>query len=163
MKNNIITMFTIVLLAFGVVNAQGLKAGAGISYGNEINNIGLRVDGVYSINKDFSIGATATYYLKKDNLSWFVVDANAQYNFVKQEDLTVYGLAGLNMTFWSWDFPENDYGIDLGGSGTDTGINIGTGVRKKIGNKLELFGEAKYVLSGAGFFSLGAGVLFAIN
>lgn len=159
---NIITVLAIVLFAVGVTSAQGIKLGGGLSYGNEINSLGLRADGVYSINKDLGIGATGTYYMEKDGLSWFVVDANAQYNLMKEDDMVVYGLAGLNMTMWNLS-------LDLGflgkveSSGTDTGINVGAGARKKIGNKLELFGEAKYVVSGAGFFAVGVGLLFPLN
>lgn len=157
-----IAVLVFVLFTVGVTSAQGIKVGGGLSYANDINSIGLRVDGVYSINKDIAAGATATYYLEKDGLSWFVFDINGQYNFIKQDDMVVYGLAGINMTMWNLS-------LDLGflgkveTSGTDTGINIGAGARKKIGDKLELFGEVKYVASGAGFFSIGAGILFPIN
>jgi hypothetical protein len=162
MRNTFLSIIAILFLAVGISSAQGIKVGGGLSYASEISSIGLRADGVYSINKDWSIGATGTYYLPKNDLSWFVVDANAQYNFVKQSDLTVYALAGLNMTMWSINFPENSYGIDFDASGSDIGVNIGVGARKQMG-KFELFGEVKYVASGAGFFSLGAGVLFPIN
>ncbi|MBI3124942.1 MAG: hypothetical protein HYZ10_11120 [Ignavibacteriales bacterium] len=162
MKNTILSIVAILFLAVGISSAQGIKVGGGLSYGSEISSIGLRADGVYSINADWSVGLTGTYYLPKNDLSWFVIDANAQYNFVKQSDLTVYALAGLNMTMWNLDFPENSYGFDFDTSGTDTGVNIGAGARKKLG-KLELLGEIKYVASGAGFFSLGAGILFPLN
>jgi hypothetical protein len=158
----IIAVLAFVLFAVGVTSAQGIKVGGGLSYANDINSLGLRVDGVYSINKDIAAGATATYYMEKDGLSWFVIDVNGQYNLLKQDDMTVYGLAGINMTMWNLS-------LDLGflgkveTSGTDTGFNLGAGARKKIGDKMELFGEVKYVASGAGFFSVGAGILFPIN
>lgn len=161
MKNTILSIIAILFLAVGISSAQGIKVGGGLSYASEISSIGLRADGVYSINADWSAALTGTYYLPKNDLSWFVIDANAQYNFVKQSDLTVYGLAGLNMTMWSLSIDMGMFG-KLESSGTDTGINLGAGARKKIGN-FELLGEVKYVASGAGFFSLGAGILFPIN
>jgi hypothetical protein len=161
MRKHILSLIAIIILAGGISNAQGLKVGAGASYGSEISSIGLRADGVYSFNSDLSAGLTVTYYLPKDELSWFIIDANAQYNFVKESDLTVYGLAGLNMTMWSFSIDMGPWG-DIESSGTDTGLNLGAGARKKMGN-VELYGEAKYVIGGAGFFSIGAGVLFPIN
>ncbi|MFA7419343.1 MAG: outer membrane beta-barrel protein [Melioribacteraceae bacterium] len=161
MKNTILSIIAILFLAVGISSAQGIKVGGGLSYGSEISSIGLRADGVYSINKDISVGLTGTYYLPKNDLSWFVVDANAQYNFVKESDLTVYALAGLNMTMWNLSIDMGMFG-KIETSGTDTGVNLGAGARKKMG-KFELLGEVKYVASGAGFFSLGAGILFPIN
>ena len=155
-------LFTVVAVALlfltsSSIYAQGIKIGGGLSYGSEIGSIGIRADGVYTINSDFSAAATITYYLEKDYLTWFVVDANAHYNYIKESDMTVYALAGLNMTFWSLSFGDESFGgFGFDASGTDTGINIGTGARKKLSDKIELYGEAKYVLGGGNFFSLGA-------
>lgn len=161
MRNTVVAAFIVLFFAISSIYAQGIKVGGGLSYGNEINNIGLRADGVYSFNKDWSAALSATYYLPKNDLSWFIVDANAQYNFVKQDNLIVYGLAGLNMTMWNFSADLGPFG-KVETSGTDTGINVGAGARKNVG-KIELFGEVKYVLSGAEFFSIGAGILFPIN
>ena len=46
----IIAVLAFVLFAVGVTSAQGIKVGGGLSYANDINSLGLRVDGVYSIN-----------------------------------------------------------------------------------------------------------------
>lgn len=161
----IFTVIAVVILSMlsTSVNAQNLKVGAGLTYGSEIGSLGLRADGVYSINNDFSAEAAFTYFLEKDYLKWSVLDLNAHYNYVKSSDLTVYALAGLNMTFWSLSLGDEDFGgFGFDASGTDTGVNIGTGARKKLSDKIDLFGEVKYVLGGGKFFSISGGVLFSL-
>ncbi|MBI9072889.1 MAG: outer membrane beta-barrel protein [Melioribacteraceae bacterium] len=165
-----ITILTAVLMLFVLSNvnsAQNIKVGGGLTFASEISNIGIHANGIYKIDETWEASPTLTYFLEKDYLSWFTIDVNAHYIFSKNDGLTAYGLAGLNMTFWSFDFetevPNFGFGgVSLDASGTDIGINIGGGARKEISEKMELVGEIKYVLGGANNFAIKAGVVFSL-
>jgi opacity protein-like surface antigen len=162
-----IILILIAFFSFTTVNAQ-ISLGGGLGYATEIDNLNFHLDGNYAFNEKWEGAATFTYYLTGEeaagfDLSWYGFDFNAHYNFSEYTNGKIYGLAGLNimMVSVSYDDPTGMIG-DISTSDTDIGLNIGVGTKYALNEKLSLFGEAKYTIAGAGFFNLGAGLLFAL-
>ncbi|MFD2532101.1 outer membrane protein [Gracilimonas halophila] len=139
-------------------------------YGSEIEQPGLRVDGVYQINEEFRAVADFGFYLPDETdlgggntltITWWELNFNGNYIFHNDEEsgLQAYALAGLNITGISSEF-------DGGGDSSDseTGLNLGAGIEygMSFGN---LFGEAKMANVGgdADQFVVGVGVRFPVG
>lgn len=136
------------LVAYSTAEAQ-FKLGAGLSYGTGVldgsnvddwqNDLGINVDAIYSISESIRAGASFTYFLPKDEsglkVTVWELAANGNYVFLNQDELMVYGLAGLAFTGVS---------ADNGGDESETviGLNLGAGLEKML-NFGDLFAEAK--------------------
>src|SRR5690625_5743311 len=101
--------------------------GVGLMYGTEIEQLGIRVDGYYTINPDIRAGVGLGYFFPDDFIGgvrkWFDLDLNGNYFVYSEESLSIYGLAGLNIAFLTIDFD----GIDSE-TVTEIGLNLGAGV-----------------------------------
>ncbi len=73
------------LLFIGEAKAQFTKAGVGLMYGSEIEQLGIRGDAVYQLNEDFRIvGDLGFYFPDKTDLGggdeltirWWELNAN---------------------------------------------------------------------------------------
>ena len=116
------------------------------------NNFGIGAQAGYEIIDNLRGVAEFNYYLKKDNISWWNVEVNAEYLF-KFGALTVYPLAGIDLTGWS-----ADYGF---GSTSDSklGLNLGAGLEYWLSPSLALKAEFNYKTQYDGFSALKAGVV----
>lgn len=171
MKKISVFLIAITLLFASNLFAQseGTKflLGGGLNYVTDINSIGLSVDGTYLINENWEAAAGFTYLFEKDYVNWSMLDFDGHYVFYKENGLSAYGLAGLNITFWKikWDDVYGGLGaawsgIDDISKGSDAGFNLGAGIRYGLSDKLLLTGEAKYTISSGGFLTLTAGVAY---
>src|SRR5699024_18165 len=81
-----------------------IQIGPGLAYGTEVENLGISVDGYYTINEQFRAGVGLTYFLPKSDdfgggsidYNYFAVDLNGNYIFHNEDKLMAYALAGLN-------------------------------------------------------------------
>lgn len=173
MKKLSIIIFTglIGLLFIGEANAQLTKAGVGLMYGSEIEQLGLRGDLSYQINEEFSIVGDLGIYLPDETdlgngneltITWWELNANAHYQFYidEAEEFTAYGLGGLNLTNVrvKADGPNVGSGSE---SETELGLNLGAGAEYQL-NFAKLFGELKFVVGDADQLNLAIGLRFDI-
>lgn len=144
----------VVLAGFSVVASAQIKFGGGLSYGTEAKNLGFNVRGEYVINDQISIVPGFTYFLPKDLITWWELNADVHYGFNEK----FYGLGGLNYTTVKIDLPEEFgfLGAAIDNSSSEIGLNLGAGY--KFTDKF--FGEAKYVLGSADQLTLTVGILF---
>ncbi|TRX71313.1 hypothetical protein [Carboxylicivirga sp. M1479] len=172
------------------MSAQDSKfmAGAGLTYATDIDNIGINVKGLYLINETWEADAGFTYFFEKNNVNYSALDFNGHYVFLNNEGKCLYGLAGINITFYkieidgigTSDYDEYDdyyggsseyedfYGENpfssladaMESKGSEFGFNLGFGGRLPLTEALNLTGEIKYILGGANYFSIGAGILY---
>ena len=174
MKKLLLTSCAIfgLLLAFNTSSyaQEGrIQVGPGLAYGGLVENLGISVDGYYTINEKFRAGAKLTYFFpdKEEfpggevSYNYFAVDLNGNYIFHNEDQLMAYGIAGLNILSVSVD-AEGD-GFSGSDSESELGLNLGAGVEYALdfGN---LFGELTYAgIGGNGDqLVLGAGVRFDI-
>ncbi len=158
MKKKIFLTLAFVAL-FASASFGQLKFGGGLSYGTEAENIGINIRGDYSINDKIAIVPGFTYFLPKDDVTFWEFNADCHYSFNEM----FYGLGGLNYTHFKYEMPSGSlFGVAFEGEDiTDSAIGLNVGAGAKLGSKF--FGEAKYVLSDYDQLVLTVGILFGGN
>lgn len=176
-KINILLILGAIFLSLNTM-AQDSKilAGVRLNYASDIESLGITAEGTYLINDTWEAGAGFTYFLPSDNGVWgdwnySALDVDAHYVLV-DDAVKVYALAGINMTFLSYDFSYEsyDYNYITGEMYTTTvedsysdsyiGFNVGAGIRYPLSDKLSLKGLAKYTIGDVDYITFGAGVLY---
>lgn len=153
--------------AFSAQAQENTRIGGFLAYGTEIENIGIGANAEFPIMENLTISPSFIYYLPKKEymvrVNWFEVNANANYYFVNQDNMSVYALGGLNYSSVKVSF-DDDYGIFGNYSDSDGrfGLNLGGGINFKIGGNITPFAELKYVIIDGGQLVAGAGVKFNI-
>ena len=151
--------------AFSTQAQENTRIGGFLAYGTEIENIGIGANAEFPIMENLTISPSFIYYLPKEEygmtMNWFEVNANANYYFVSQDNMSVYALGGLNYSSVKVSF-DDDYGILGNYSESDGrfGLNLGGGINFKIGGNITPFAELKYVIIDGGQLVAGAGVKF---
>ncbi len=150
------------LLLFGLIfayntsaQAQDIKAGGGLAYGSEVEAIGVQVSGVYDITEEVS-GAADFIIFFPDGYDFWELNLNAHYGFYAEDNVRVYGLAGLNYATTKVDL------IPSGSrSNSELGLNLGGGAEFGL-DFANLYSELKYVLGDADQLAISAGLRFPI-
>lgn len=169
-----------ILILFNA-NAQFTKMGGGVALSsgfpfhnmsydaNKSGVIAVSFKSIYRINAPFHISPSLTFFFPnitqnlttKTTVSSFTIDINCHYVFSSIEKFEFYGLAGADMLFALKKevtgpiiFKESDNVI---------GLNLGAGTSMKLTNKLDIFGEVKYIFSKYDQFIVNAGVLLNID
>ncbi len=136
------------------------SAGVGLAYATEINNLGISAQAAYDFTEEWAATGSFTYFLKKDGVKNSAIDLNANYIFTEIENVgKLYGLVGLN----HWTVSTDKIviaGVTIGGSSSETGVNLGAGLKMEMSEKMLLCPELKYSTTGSGYFSLGAKLMF---
>lgn len=159
------------IVGYNTANAQFTDIGVGLMYGTEIEQPGLRVDGVYQINEEFRAVADLGFFLPDETdfgggntitVSWWELNLNGNYIFHTDEEsgIEAYALGGLNFLNVK---VESDGQFGSGSnSDSEVGLNIGAGGEYAMGFG-KLFAELKYVLGDADQLNIGAGVRFSLG
>jgi len=167
MKKIHLLITAIIIITFSLTaSAQSdTKIGALLGYGTEIKTIGLGANAEFPIMEKLTISPSFIYYLPKDEsgikINWFEVNANANYYFLEEENIDVYGIAGLNYSSIKVKY-ENSFGLggDFSSSDGRIGLNLGAGANFNIGNSITPFAEIKYVIIDGGQLVIAGGVKF---
>lgn len=163
MKKTIFALIVLLVSASVSLQAQEskIRAGAGLVYATDINNLGLALKGVYTFTPEWEGAFGFTHILKKDYVSYNIVDLDAHYVFAQTSDeMSFYGLAGLALNFWKVDFGDNEW---FGGSatGSDAGLNLGVGMNYLLSSNLRLVPELRFTVLDGSFARLGATVQYS--
>jgi hypothetical protein len=183
MKKSLLIIL-LVIISFPAVNAQFTKIGGGVAYttGFHYNNeksgfeadlhrspfLGFFVTGIYEITLPIHIAPSFTYFIPRTNeipngsfpmktrVSSMMFDINGHFVFNSLDRFEFYGVGGVDilLTGIKW--------LDASGSkdhDNAIGLNLGVGSYMKIAQQVDLFLEAKYVVSKYGQFMANAGVL----
>jgi hypothetical protein len=163
-------------------NGQFTKAGGGLGFttgfpfheqtwdANKSGKLNIVLKGIYEINGPLQISPSITWFIPhvtnestmKTVVSTTMIDINGHYVFKSLDKFDFYGLAGINLLFagkketpsGSSPTKERDNAI---------GLNLGAGTYMRLSEKIDLFVEAKYVVSRYNQFMLNAGLLFNIG
>jgi opacity protein-like surface antigen len=135
------------------VQAQDFKAGGGLAFGSEVEAIGIQVSGVYDITEEVSGAADFTIFFP-ENYDWWELNLNAHYGFYSEDNVRVYGLAGLNYATL-----EVDLGQFGSSSNSELGLNLGGGAEFGM-DFAKIYTELKYVLGNADQLGIAAGLRF---
>lgn len=155
----------LMLLLFGLtfLNAQkGTKIGAQLTYGTEISEIALGANAEFGITDKIAISPSFNYYLiGVEGASFWELNGNGHYNFINDDSIGLYGLAGLNYTAVSFD-TEGFGGFGGSGSNGSLGLNLGAGANFKIGGNIIPFAEIRYLANSFGQLVFTGGVRFGL-
>ena len=114
------------------------------------NNFGIGAGVGYELIDNLRGVAEFNYFLKKDYVSYWNVEANVQYLFKLNGGFTLYPLAGLDFLGWS---------VENGGSDSKLGLNLGGGFEYAVSPKLALKLEYNYKTQYDGWSLLKFGVV----
>jgi opacity protein-like surface antigen len=143
-----------------------IELGPGLVYGGQVEKLGLKLDGYYTINENIRAGVDLTYYFPETNSiggtdvtsNFFTIDLLGNYIFYSEDEISAYGIAGLNLAFASAKAggnktSNNEMGLTLGG-GAEYALDFG-----------DIFGELRVAGLGgdADQLVLGAGVRLKIQ
>lgn len=129
--------------------------GIGLTYGAEVEAVGLDGRFYYDLNKKphMRIAAGLSYYFVEDPLSFFTIDGNFHYGIADFSGGFAYAIGGLQIAI------SGVKGFD---SNNDLGLNLGAGAEFKVP-----FGgipvEVKYVVGNADQLILSGGLRFSMN
>ena len=158
MKKLVFAVFATLFCVSAFAQQGTFAVGAQAVYGSEIKNVGFGVKAQYSFTDPLRAEASFNYFLKKDGVSMWEINANAHYLF-DLGGVSIYPLAGLN-------YSRVKVTVDIPGvgsvSGSDGkfGANLGGGVEFPLSETIALGAEVKYVLSDYDQLVAGVGVTF---
>ena len=151
----IFVLFIVFFLTLSCSYAQkGKQAiGFGLSYGTEIESIGLGIK--YQYNITIRIEPSLNYFFENDNVSMLDVNVNFHYLFAVSGSVKLYPLFGLTLSNWMFD----GYGLDLdwdgdhlhfddGGNHNECrfGVNLGAGAELTLPRNWAMNFEFRYQL-----------------
>ena len=141
------------LILFGATQTFAqIKVGGSVYYASKIENAGINLSGSYSFSDEFSAVPSFTYFFKKDNLKWSMLDLDVNYIFTELDFAYVYALGGLNITFWEL----------FGLNGSNAGLNLGLGLAMPLSDYITFSPEFKYTIREAGFYRFGIKLMIEI-
>lgn len=168
-KLNIIMLISFFYISnsYSVIAQTVTKIGGILAYGTEIENIGIGANAEFPVIEKLAISPSFIYYLPKDEsglkINWFEVNANANYYFLDEENIDVYGIAGLNYSSVKVEYDDNSiFGNNFFASDGRFGLNLGGGTNFNIGSNITPFAELKYVLIDEGQLVIAGGIKFNI-
>jgi hypothetical protein len=142
--------------AQNIVTQQGdITAGAGLTLTTGVGTggsgeIGINGNGFYAITDEIRAGLGVSIFF--GDFAPTQINIDGHYLFKNEDNLVLYGLAGLG--YWRWSFTFPFVGTV---TTTTTGLNLGAGV-EYVMNGFILFGEAKLVTIGGTPFNITGGV-----
>lgn len=151
-------------LLLGNVQAQkGKQAiGFGLSYGTEIETLGIGVKYQYNLTNPLRIEPSFNYFFENDNVSMLDLNVNFHYLCPIANNVKIYPLAGVTFTNWMWDGGEI-WGVDFDDNETRFGVNLGAGLEFNLSHNWTMNMEFKYQLVDdfdQGVFNIGAAYRF---
>ena len=143
----------ILLISLTTVFAQkGEKSiGFNLGYGSEIEGLKLGVNFKYNFSDQFRVAPSFDYFFKKDGVTLWGINADANYLFDVGGDINLYPLAGIALI-----------GVEVGNySDTELGANLGCGLDFILTSAISINVEAKYqILNNWDQLIIGMGVSF---
>jgi hypothetical protein len=165
MKKSIISFFLMISVLI-TVSGQFTGIGGGLSLsdgfrfhqqpwtGNKSGNVAISVKGIYKISVPLHISPSFTVFfphitkdqVSKQTVSSLMFDINGHYVFTSPGRIEIYGLAGFDILFAKNSISSEGYPAS---KETDNalGLNLGLGTYISITDRLDIFGEAKYLFN----------------
>lgn len=160
MKRMVMVVVMALSAAFLFAQEKGdMGAGVNLSYGTKdgFSNFGIGAKYQYNILDNLRIEPSANYFLKKDYVSMWDINANMHYLFSLGESFRLYPLAGVALV--GVKVGEGEYSA----SDSKFGFNIGGGAEYLLTEQFALNLEIKYQIVSdfdRPIFSLGAAYKF---
>ena len=159
----IFTFVCLLMLGVGVSNAQvhqgETAAGITLSYGSEIESLGLGARFQYGILDQLRAEVGFNGFFEHNHTSCWEVNINAHYLLnLRHEQLYIYPIAGLNYTMVDFKGELNPKGEE-----NHVGLNLGAGLEYEITEHFGVNFEYRHTIIrkvDQGVFSLGVNYKF---
>ena len=157
MKKSLLLLILFSLLSLSKLSAQfegtfGIGVHAG--YGAEVNSLGVGAHIHYYKTNNLRFAPSFTWYLERKGVGMWLVDADAHYMLPLSFSTSLYPIAGIHYSNWSysdWVDPDRLYDQMQGGnpSGEEhtlhrLGANLGLGFQYDISYRVRANFELKY-------------------
>ena len=146
MKKIIIAACMALLGCGSVFAQQGKQAiGGNLSYGTEIESVGIGLKYQYNITDQIRIETSMNYFFKNDGLSMFDINANIHYLFPIASNISLNSLPLFSNNKLQFALRKAaDY--DVSGSDGKFGVNLGAGMEFDLDKSWSLNFDNKYQL-----------------
>lgn len=182
---NSLKITLVLLLITTVANAQ-FKVGGKLSYGSEIESLGIGAKAIYELDENFSLSGELNYFFgsntnSKINVQGYdigeqevetsltTLNTDLHYNLSNLNDLSLYAIGGLNFSFYSTELSSDNNFPGVGGqsssdnSETFIGLNLGIGGSYPITNNLDVISELKYIINDLDQIVFSAGIVYSLD
>lgn len=168
----LIISFFLIFSAWSSLSAQNsndISLGGGITYGLDLEEIGIQAVGTYSLNENIRVGADFIYWLTSDesffgssfSSTLFEINGNVHYLFYNENDIVIYALGSLGVHYASVSIDVPGFGSESD-SDAELGLGFGAGAEYNLG-PVSLYFEPRLFISGFDQFALSAGVRVPLN
>jgi outer membrane protein X len=159
MKRILLTLTFVAVVS--LASQAQTRLGAGFGWGSEIEELGIGINGEFFVKDNISINPGFIFFLVDDGpfdkQNFWTFNANGNFYFHDSESVSVYGIGGLNLSTYSYEFGDNE------DSNTELGINLGIGSNFDVGGSVMPYAELKYVLGDFDQLVLFFGAKFNLN
>ena len=147
MKKSLLLLILFSLLSLSRLSAQfegTFGVGVHAGYGTEINSPGVGAHIHYYQTNNLRFAPSFTRYLERKGQEMWIVDADAHYMLPLSFSASLYPIAGVHYSRWSYDTAET--GAILAESWTKhrLGANLGLGFQHDISYRVRANFELKY-------------------
>ena len=158
MRKILIFLGLLFVMLSGVYAQKGRQAiGFGLSYGTEIESIGLGLKYQYNITNPIRLEPCLNYFLENDNVSMLDINMNLHYLCPVGRSVKLYPLFGFTFSNWMFDLGDG-FDIDVDGDHIHidkdddnhnecrVGVNIGGGADFALTSSWIMNFELRYQL-----------------
>jgi outer membrane immunogenic protein len=137
------------VMGLAVASFAQVRVGGMVGYGSDINQWGLGANAEFFFNNSskMAIAPKLMFYFPQKSggikYSYWELNGDFHYYFVKDNPVGIYGLAGLNLTTVRTKAAAN-YLEGYDNSHSELGVNLGLGMNVDVGSVLP-FAEVKYI------------------
>lgn len=180
---------TIILLLFTTVSNAQFKIGGKLSYGSEIESLGIGAKAIYELNEKISLSGELNYFFGSTSttsssfmgqnfgsseidtgLLTLNTDLHYNLNLLNSNELKLYGIGGLNFSFYNTELSSDSnipgfgsQSSNLDNNETFIGLNFGIGGRYTITDYLDVICELKYIINDLDQIVFSAGVIYSLD
>ncbi len=134
---------------------------AGISYGFDIEKLGLRGGLTYFLTPEMRIGGDLNYWLTESSSggSSTALELNANFNYIffNENNMILYGIGSLGIHYARVKLTV--FGETISDSDSELGLGIGGGFEYNLG-PISIFAEPKLFITGFDQFKLNIGLRY---
>lgn len=131
---------TTALAQFEGTVGSGLHAG----YGAGINSLGGGAHIHYYYTNEVRFAPSFTYFIERKGTGMWMVDADAHYILPVSVSASLYPLAGLHYSRWTFDSRVDGETLQPARADNRVGINMGLGAQHDISYRVRATYELKY-------------------
>ena len=168
----LIISFFFVFSSWNTLTAQNsgdIDLGAGITYGFDLEEIGIQAVGTYTLNEKIRVGADFIYWLSENESAFgasfsstlFEINGNVHYLFYNHNEFIIYALGSLGIHYANVSVDVPGFGSESA-SDSELGLGFGAGAEYDLG-AVKLYVEPRFFISGFDQFALSAGFKIPLN